>query len=54
MDLKRTILFIVLIQAVKMEFEPCANSMWTQSIINDCYTGQMEHVEGHVQGSHYK
>ena len=46
MDLKRTILFIVLIQAIKMEIEPCANSMWTQSVINDCYTGQMEYVEG--------
>ena len=32
-----------------MEIEPCANSMWTQSIINDCYTGQMEHVEGHTR-----
>ena len=45
-DLRKIILPIVLIQAVKMEIEPCANSMWTQSIINDCYTGQMEHIEG--------
>ena len=29
-----------------MEVQPCANSMWTESIINDCYTGKMEHVEG--------
>ena len=46
MDLRGIILFIVLIQAVKMEIEQCANSMWTQSVINNCYTGQMEHVEG--------
>ena len=36
----------MLIQVVKMEVEPCANSMWTESVINDCYTSQMEHVEG--------
>ena len=32
-----------------MEIEPCANSMWTQSTINNCYTGQMEQVEGHTK-----
>ena len=32
-----------------MEIEPCANSMWTESVINDCYTGQMERIEGHVR-----
>ena len=36
MDLKRTILFTMLIQTVKMEIEPCTNSMWTQSVINNC------------------
>ena len=36
----------MLIQVIKMEVEPCVNSMWTESIINDCYTSQMEHVEG--------
>ena len=29
-----------------MEVQPCANSMWTESIINNCYTGHMEHAEG--------
>ena len=46
MDSTNIILFIMLIQVIKMEVEPCANSMWTESIINDCYTSQMEHVEG--------
>ena len=32
-----------------MEIEPCANSMWTQSIINGCYTSQMEHIESHTR-----
>ena len=49
MELSRIILFIVFIQAAKMEIEPCANSMWTQSVINDCYAGQMEHIEGHAR-----
>ena len=49
MDLRKIILFIVFIQGVKMEIEPCANSMWTQSAINDCYTGQMGHIEGHAR-----
>ena len=44
--LTKLVLFIILIQASRMEIEPCANSMWTQSTINDCYTGQMEQVKG--------
>ena len=44
--LTKLVLFIMLIQASGMEIEPCANSMWTQSTINNCYTGQMEQVEG--------
>ena len=43
------VMFVMLIQVIKMEVEPCANSMWTESIINNCYTGQMEHVEGHAR-----
>ena len=47
--LTKLVLFIILIQASGKENEPCANSMWTQSTINDCYTGQMEKVEGHAK-----
>ena len=49
MDSTDIILFIMLIQVIKMEVEPCANNMWTESIINDCYTSQMEHVEGRAR-----
>ena len=44
--LTNLVLFIILVQASGTEIEPCANSMWTQSTINNCYTGQMEQVEG--------
>ena len=46
MDSTNIILFVMLIQVIKMEVEPCANSMWTERIIYNCYTGQMEHMEG--------
>ena len=36
----------MLIQTVRMEIQPCAKSMWTESIINDCSIGHMEQVEG--------
>ena len=36
----------MLIQVIQMEIQPCANSMWTESIINNCYTSHTEHVEG--------
>ena len=39
----------MLIQASGTEIEPCANSMWTQSTKNNCYTGQMVQVEGHAK-----
>ena len=29
-----------------MEIEPCANSMWTESVIKDYYTSQMERIKG--------
>ena len=47
--LAKLVLFIILIQASETEIEQCANSMWTQSTINDSYTGQMEQVEGHAK-----
>ena len=47
--LTKLVLFTMFIQASGMNIEPCANSMWTQSTINDCCTGQMEQVEGHAK-----
>ena len=32
-----------------MEVKPCANSMWTESVINNCYTGYTENIEGRVR-----
>ena len=49
MDSTNIILYIMLIQTIRMEIQPCANSMWTESIINNCYTSHMEQVEGHAR-----
>ena len=45
----RKIIILILIQTIRMEIEPCANSMWTESMINNCYTSQMERTEGRVR-----
>ena len=39
-------IILVLCETVKMDIEPCANSMWTESIVRDCYVGQAEKNEG--------
>ena len=31
---------------IKMDIEPCANSMWMEGVIRDCYAGQAEKIEG--------
>ena len=49
MDMRKIIIILTLIQTIRKEIEPCANSMWRESIINDCYTGQMEKTKGHVR-----
>ena len=36
----------ILCQTIKMDIEPCANSMWTEGVIRDCYAGQAEKIEG--------
>ena len=46
MAFSQIILLIALVLMVKAEIEPCANSMWTQTTINDCYLGQEEETEG--------
>ena len=46
MHLTDIILYIMLIWITKTEVQPCANSMWTESIINNCYTSHTEHAEG--------
>ena len=48
MDRKLQIVFTILVfcETVKMDIEPCANSMWTESVIRDCYTGQAKKIKG--------
>ena len=48
MDRKLQIVFIILVfhETVKMDIEPCANSMWMERVIRDCYAGQAEKIEG--------
>ena len=31
---------------IKMDIEPCANSMWMEGVIRDCYAGQAKKIEG--------
>ena len=48
MERKLQIVFIILVfcETIKMDIEPCANSMWTKRVIRDCYTGQAKKSEG--------
>ena len=39
-------IILVLCETVKMDIEPCANSMWMESVVRDCYVGQAEKNEG--------
>ena len=36
----------ILCQTIKMDIEPCANSMWMEGVIRDCYAGQAKKIEG--------
>ena len=48
MERKLQVIFIILAfcQTIKMDIEPCANSMWTEGVIRDCYAGQAKKIEG--------
>ena len=37
---------LVLCQTTNTDIEPCADSMWMEGVVRDCYTGQAEKVEG--------
>ena len=47
--LQSVIIILVCSKAVKMDIEPCANSMWMESVIRDCYTGQAEKIKGRAR-----
>ena len=49
MDTRKISILLILIQMVRVEIVPYANSMWTESVINDCCTGQMEKIEGRAR-----
>ena len=49
MAFSRIILLTALVLMVKAEIKPHINSMWTQTTINDCYSGQVEETKGHVR-----
>ena len=40
------IIILVFCKTIKMDIEPCANGMWMESVIRDCYTGQAKKIEG--------
>ena len=44
--LQSVIIILVCSKAIKMDIKPCANSMWKESVIRDCYTGQAKKIEG--------
>ena len=48
MDRKLQSLFIILVfsEIIKMDIKPCANSMWMESVIRDCYAGQAKKIKG--------
>ena len=41
-----TLTILVMCQATNMDIEPCANSMWTEGVVRDCYTGHTKKHEG--------
>ena len=48
MERKLQIILTILVscQTTNTDIEPCADSMWTEGVIRDCYTGQAEKIEG--------
>ena len=44
--LQITLTILAMCQATNMEIEPCADSMWTEGLVRDCYTGHAEKIEG--------
>ena len=41
-----TLTILVMCQATNMDIEPCADSMWMEGVVWDCYTGHAEKSEG--------
>ena len=48
MERKLQVIFTILVfcQTIEMDIELCANGMWMEGVIKDCYAGQAERIEG--------
>ena len=44
--LQITLTILALCQTTNTDIEPCADSMWMEGVVRDCYTGQAEKIEG--------
>ena len=47
--LQITLTILTLCQTTNTDIEPCADSMWTEGVVRDCYTGQAKKSEGLAQ-----
>ena len=47
--LQITLTILALCQTTNTDIEPCADSMWMEGVVRDCYTGQSEKIEGLAQ-----
>ena len=44
--LQITLTILAMCQTTNTDIEPCADSMWTEGVVRDCYTGHAEKIEG--------
>ena len=47
--LQITLTILAMCQTTNTDIEPCADSMWTEGVVRDCYTGHAEKTEGLAQ-----
>ena len=44
--LQITLTILAMCQTMNMDIEPCADSMWTEGVVRDCYTRHAKKIEG--------
>ena len=47
--LQITLTILAMCQTTNTDIEPCADSMWTEGVVRDCYTGHTKKTEGLAQ-----
>ena len=47
--LQITLTILAMCQTMNMDIEPCADSMWMEGVVRDCYTGHAKKTEGLAQ-----